>query len=229
MFSYIRTTDCLMVFLRGQLDDEVAGPCGRCSSCAGLAAPRLDPDVVAAARRFLRAGALVIEPRLQGVPVGERLEPGRALSVLDDGEWGSEVSARRAVGHFGDDLVAASAELLGSSGSHAPFEWVAWVPSVSAPESVADFARRLAALLGVPAIDAVHRARASGPQAAMQNSFQQKANVLGAFVVKGTVPAGPVLLVDDLVDSRWTFTAVGAELRRAGSGAVVPFALARTQ
>jgi ATP-dependent DNA helicase RecQ len=37
---------------------------------------------------------------------------------------------------------------------------------------------------------------------------------------------GPVLLVDDLADSRWTMTVAGRELRRAGAPAVLPFALA---
>jgi ATP-dependent DNA helicase RecQ len=37
-----------------------------------------------------------------------------------------------------------------------------------------------------------------------------------------------VLLVDDLADSRWTMTVAGRELRRAGAGAVLPFALALT-
>jgi ATP-dependent DNA helicase RecQ len=37
---------------------------------------------------------------------------------------------------------------------------------------------------------------------------------------------GPVLLVDDLVDSRWTMTVAGRALRRAGAGSVLPFALA---
>ncbi|SOC53216.1 ATP-dependent DNA helicase RecQ [Blastococcus aggregatus] len=39
---------------------------------------------------------------------------------------------------------------------------------------------------------------------------------------------GPVLLVDDLADSRWTMTVAGRELRRAGASAVLPFALALT-
>ena len=39
---------------------------------------------------------------------------------------------------------------------------------------------------------------------------------------------GPVLVVDDTVDSRWTFTVVAWELRRHGSGTVWPLALADT-
>jgi ATP-dependent DNA helicase RecQ len=41
------------------------------------------------------------------------------------------------------------------------------------------------------------------------------------------VPPGPVLVVDDTVDSRWTITEVGARLREAGAGPVFPFALAQ--
>jgi ATP-dependent DNA helicase RecQ len=40
------------------------------------------------------------------------------------------------------------------------------------------------------------------------------------------VPAGPVLLIDDLVDSRWTMTVAARTLRRAGATAVLPFTLA---
>ena len=36
----------------------------------------------------------------------------------------------------------------------------------------------------------------------------------------------PILLIDDLADSRWTMTVAGRELRRAGATAVLPFALA---
>jgi ATP-dependent DNA helicase RecQ len=37
---------------------------------------------------------------------------------------------------------------------------------------------------------------------------------------------GAVFLIDDMVDSRWTFTVIAALLRRAGSGQVFPLALA---
>ena len=35
-----------------------------------------------------------------------------------------------------------------------------------------------------------------------------------------------MLLVDDIVDSRWTFTVIAALLRDAGAGRVFPIALA---
>ena len=43
-----------------------------------------------------------------------------------------------------------------------------------------------------------------------------------------SVAGVPVLLVDDLADSRWTITVAGRELRRAGATSVLPFVLALT-
>ena len=63
----------------------------------------------------------------------------------------------------------------------------------------------------------------------MENSWQQWHNVDGAYDVVGVLPDGPLLLVDDVADSRWTLTVVGAVLRAAGSGPVFPLALAKTK
>jgi ATP-dependent DNA helicase RecQ len=61
----------------------------------------------------------------------------------------------------------------------------------------------------------------------MQNSYHQAHNLAGAFaIVPHTIRDGPVLLVDDVVDSGWTFTVLAALLREAGSGPVLPVALA---
>jgi ATP-dependent DNA helicase RecQ len=47
--------------------------------------------------------------------------------------------------------------------------------------------------------------------------------------VSDDVPDGPVFLVDDTFDSRWTFTVVTSQLRGAGAGAVFPIALAEAR
>ena len=44
----------------------------------------------------------------------------------------------------------------------------------------------------------------------------------------GHIPTGPVILVDDCVDSRWTLTEIGGLLLEAGVSEVRPFALANT-
>jgi ATP-dependent DNA helicase RecQ len=50
------------------------------------------------------------------------------------------------------------------------------------------------------------------------------ANVRGAFAVRDPLE-GACLLVDDVRFSGWTLAMVGGQLRRAGSGAVLPLAL----
>jgi ATP-dependent DNA helicase RecQ len=68
------------------------------------------------------------------------------------------------------------------------------------------------------------KTRHTRPQKTMENSAQQLANIYGAFTVAGPVPGGPALLVDDVVDSKWTMTYVGSLLRVAGCSAVLPLA-----
>jgi ATP-dependent DNA helicase RecQ len=64
----------------------------------------------------------------------------------------------------------------------------------------------------------------------MENRFHQCQNLDGAFTVDaaGIDISGPVLLVDDVLDSGWTMTIATALLRQAGSGPVYPYALAAT-
>jgi ATP-dependent DNA helicase RecQ len=82
--------------------------------------------------------------------------------------------------------------------------------------------------LGLPFVSAVGKALNNQPQKLQQNRFHQCRNLDGAFEILGTVPSGPVLLVDDIVDSGWTMTVIAALLLQAGSGPVWPLALATT-
>jgi ATP-dependent DNA helicase RecQ len=62
------------------------------------------------------------------------------------------------------------------------------------------------------------------------NSAYRLASVWNEFAVgpelQSELPDGPVLLVDDLADSRWTLTVCARLLRQAGAGSVLPFVLA---
>lgn len=62
----------------------------------------------------------------------------------------------------------------------------------------------------------------------MKNSYQQVNNILRVFDVINAVENEPVLLIDDMVDSKWTLTICGAMLKQKGSGEVYPFAIAST-
>ena len=98
------------------------------------------------------------------------------------------------------------------------------------PVLVPDFAQRLAAALGIRFIPALVKVRHTEQQKGMENRYHQCHNLDGAFAVEAARPeiAGPLLLVDDVLDSGWTMTLGSALLRQAGSGPVYPFALATT-
>jgi ATP-dependent DNA helicase RecQ len=104
--------------------------------------------------------------------------------------------------------------------------WVTCVPSLNRPELVPNFAARLAQELELPFIAAIKKIHSTRPQKEMNNSYQQAHNLENAFTIdKGLVIDGPVFLVDDMVDSGWTFTVIAALLRQAGSGPVFSLAL----
>ncbi|MGZ8579771.1 MAG: helicase-related protein, partial [Actinomycetota bacterium] len=242
MRRYARHDGCLMEFLRHELDDPGAVPCGRCMWCTS--APLVvDPSPVAraAAREHLRGFDLFVEPRKHwpsglaafGLPKGriaeeERPLVGRALAVVGDGGWGRLVTAGRGDDErFADELVSASAAVIADRWRPEPAPtWVTCVPSMTHPDLVPDFAARLAEALRLPFHDVVRKVAENQPQAVMRNSAQQVRNVWDAFEVGGELPNGPVLLVDDLADSKWTLTVVARALSLAGSGPVHPFVLA---
>src|SRR5829696_3788184 len=224
---------CLMRALQEELDDPAPENCGRCSVCAGprYAGP-LDPALVREAALHLRSRPLVIEVKkmapgpegaMRKIPDGVRTEEGRALARLGDGGWDPLVQQGRRAGRFADELVDAAAEAVRSWG--APVQWLAAVPSRRNPELVPDFARRLAARLGLPCEPVLARTGDGPPQREMANSQQQVANVRGQFAVTQAPPSGPCLLVDDIRFSGWTLAMVGGQLRGRGCAAVHPLAL----
>lgn len=239
MREYATSAACRMQFLRRLLDDPEPAPCGRCDNCTGdrLRAD-LDPAAVAEAVQHLRTQSLVIEPRKRWpyglhAPRGNirpeaQLQQGRALSVYGDGGWGSVVKARKYRSQpVPDELVEAVVGLVTAWAPTPTPEWMTVVPSTTSGSFVHDAAARVAGCLGIPLLEVLQRARPGVPQKEMENSAQQVRNVYGAFVVVDDVPGGPVLLFDDITDSRWTLTVAGQALLAAGSGPVFPLVLAQ--
>jgi ATP-dependent DNA helicase RecQ len=94
---------------------------------------------------------------------------------------------------------------------------------------VRDFARRLAVQLELPFLQVLTKTDYRPEQKSMANSIQQARNIDGSLAIdEARLPAGSVLMIDDMVDSRWTMTVAAWLLRRTGSGQVFPLALALT-
>ncbi|HEX6678803.1 MAG TPA: RecQ family ATP-dependent DNA helicase [Actinomycetes bacterium] len=239
MVEYATTDQCLMAFLRGQLDDLDPTPCGRCANCTGRGpSSSVDPGLAAEAARFLAGQDLTLTPRLQWpqgvpgvrgrIPEGLRVEPGRALATLGGPGWGPLVrDLLTADGPVPDELVDAVVRVLARWDWQERPAWVTFVPSRRHPKLVEDLATRIAEVGRLPLRRVLERTRDGPPQLEMANSAHQCRNVHGAFAVTAPVPAGAVLLVDDAADSKWTLTTAGALLREAGAGPVYPLVLLR--
>jgi ATP-dependent DNA helicase RecQ len=241
--EYVEHRGCLMEFLAKSLDDPEARPCGVCSNCQGRGfKAEASVATIAAAIEFLKHDELFIEPRAMWpaglfpdeklpIPPMHRLESGRALSCYGDPGWGKHVKSGKYVDSlFGNDLVDAAAELIRKRWKPNPSpEWVTAVPSFRHPVLVLDFATRLAVKLGLPFAPALFCARRTPEQKTLRNSALQARNAKEMLGAKPEiVRPGPVLLVDDMIESGWMLTMAGCLLRSHGSGIVYPFALARS-
>jgi len=247
MIDYEKTTGCRMEYLQRALDDETAAPCGRCDNCAGVWFPAdVGEAAASSAGSSLDRVGVVLEPRAQwpagaarlGVPVKgriaetERMLEGRALARLTDLGWGGtlrsllEGSAASQDAPASAALVAACVRVLGEwSWDERPVA-VMSVPSRRHPQLIDSVARGLADAGRLPYLGPLASANGGPTGEPGGNSAWRLAGVWERFSVDVELPDGPILLVDDLVDSRWTLTVAARALRLAGAAAVLPFALA---
>ncbi|WP_433299529.1 RecQ family ATP-dependent DNA helicase [Pseudonocardia sp. CA-142604] len=243
MLDYIDTTDCRLVFLRRQLDDPDAQPCGRCDNCAGpMWSTDVDTNAATAAEERLARPGVEVAPRKQwpsgmaelGVPVsgrisaGELADTGRVIGRLSDIGWGTRlrelVTGQDAP--VPKDVLDACVRVLAGWGWAERPVGVVGIGSRTRPDQLDHLARRIAEIGRLPLLGSVVPA---GPRPGEHsNSAQRLAAVWPAFEPPAfAVPDGPVLLVDDVIDSGWTTTVAARMLRRAGASAVLPFALAQ--
>lgn len=243
MRDYAATEGCRMAFLRHQLDDPAAGPCGRCDRCTGRAVESaVSPDALAAAQAHLGRPGVEVEPRklwptgmaaagvaLSGrIPADRQAESGRALGRLSDIGWGTRLRALLGGpdGEVPDDVLRAIVAVLAGWGWAERPAGIVAMPSAAHPRLVASLASRLAEVGRLPLLGTLEALRATS--GSRSNSAQRLRAVAGAFAVPpGLVLSGsPLLLVDDVVDTGWTLTEAARLLREAGSGPVLPLVLA---
>ncbi|MEU1121231.1 RecQ family ATP-dependent DNA helicase [Streptomyces sp. NPDC005879] len=149
MRDYVSTDGCRMEFLRRQLDDEGAAPCGRCDNCAGPwtdasvstealtgATKELDrPGVEIEPRRMWPTGMAALGVDLKGrIPVREQCSTGRALGRLSDIGWGNRLRPLLAEsapdGPVPDDVLRAAVAVI-ADWARSPSGWAPGVPDAS--------------------------------------------------------------------------------------------------
>ena len=238
MREYVMLEDGHMEYLISALDGE---PGAIQSPALPVLSVNTTPELVQQAIQFLRRISVPIEPRkqwptgglplydLQGIiPSGLRAESGKALCIWRDAGWGVVVQrGKYEYGRFADELVHACAQMLAEWSPQPPPQWVTCIPSRRHPDLVPEFASRLANQLQLPFHQVLEKSEDRAEQKLMANSSQQARNVDGSLsLCEGLIFESPVLLVDDMVDSRWTLTVAAWLLRSNGSGEVWPLALA---
>ncbi|MFY1697525.1 DEAD/DEAH box helicase [Solwaraspora sp. WMMA2101] len=235
---------------------QPCGRCDRCAG--GWLPTEVSPEALRAAETFLgRAGVEIAPKKLWptgleavGVPLRGRIGPdeqalpGRAVGRLSDLGWGSRLRDLLGPGRpdaaLPPDVAAGVIDVLrdwarGSQPWPARPVGIVAVASRTRPQLVASTAGRIAEVGRLPLLGAVEPGWAQPPSAAGRGNSAQRVRTLhDAFTAPPELAAalsgltGPVLLVDDLVDSGWTMTVVARLLRQAGAPAVLPLALATT-
>ncbi|GAA3560243.1 RecQ family ATP-dependent DNA helicase [Amycolatopsis ultiminotia] len=250
MLGYIATTGCRMEYLRRQLDDPAAAPCGRCDNCTGrhwdtavsreiegATRERLDrPGVESAPRKQWPSGMSGLDVPLSGrIAAAEQAEPGQVLGRLTDVGWGGRL--RSLVGPGSADVEVPDSVFEACVKVLASWQWaqrptaVVAIPSATRPQLVDSLALRLSAIGRLTYLGELESA---GPPPRQANSAQRLADLWRRLSLPEPLAAdlartrGPVLLVDDVIDTGWTMTLAARLLRRAGADAVLPFALAST-
>ncbi|UTM48390.1 RecQ family ATP-dependent DNA helicase [Glutamicibacter mysorens] len=249
MVSYENTRGCRMQFLTDALDDPQSAPCGRCDNCAGVwFDDHIPDDSKDSAQAALGRVGVPIEPRklypsgldrlgyaLKGkIPVDEQVAMGRALARLTDLGWGNrlrQIFADPADNPIDKAMFEACIKVL------AEWNWeerpvgVVAMPSNKRPQLITSLAQGLAEVGRLRYLGQLEY-RGPGPQNGPGgNSAFRVAAVADAFELPTQLEQlianapGPVLLVDDLVDSRWSIAMAGRALRIAGAPGVMPFTL----
>ena len=281
MLGYLRTPGCRLEYLRQQLDDPEAKPCGRCDNCTGRPWPaEVSAEGASLARaRLLRPG-IDISPRRMWppgmkrlgvdvtgkIPAGLSADTGRALGRLTGLGWGPRLRAlldspgdprasgpedpppdspipddqdagtplpQGADGPIPDDVVSALVQVL------AAWDWeqrpagVITLPSRTRPRLIASLGERIAEIGRLPLLGSLEYA-GNGPGPRQFNSPQRLQAIWRELRVPGPLAGavaslgGPVLVIDDRIDSGWTMTVAARLLREAGAPGVLPLVLAVT-
>ncbi|MCG7305532.1 RecQ family ATP-dependent DNA helicase [Pseudoglutamicibacter albus] len=182
------------------------------------------------------------------IPAELQAGEGRALARFTDLGWGTRLrellQQQTPDAPVAPDVVNACVKVVGEwsaaagwmgpegmPSSERPVGIVA-MPSTRHPQLIYSLASELARIGQMRFMGALAYSGAPPRSGPGGNSAYRFADVRDAFVVPSAMgeavasAPGPLLLVDDVVDSRWSITSATATLRQAGAPGVLPFALA---
>lgn len=236
MCALLSTKECLSKYIVNCLDDYSAVKCKKCSNCSpNTLFEKPSQDELDRALKYINKLVIPILPRKQWPlktlsDIHGPLRPmmkGICLSQYNDVGYGKLVKkGKYEDSFFADELVKKSAELLKDIIKEHNITQLTCIVSKRS-NIVEDFTKRLSRALNITFINTLEKRDAS-PQKKMENSYYQCINALNSFFVKRGKYSGNVLLIDDIIDSRWTMTVCAHYLMQAGFNEVYPYALANS-
>ena len=235
MHELIRTRECLSQFAVHALDDHTASKCGKCFNCRGhdiFPDLTISPEAVHAASLYIQGSIIRIEPRKRWPDMKKMnfmLMPGICLSTYGDSGYGEMVKKGKCpppgfLPCFDNQLIEKAVSVLTPLIRENEITHVTFVPSLRS-DLVKDFAMRLAEKTNLTYMELLEKTDAPHQKEMANSTFQCK-NAMDSFSVKDVQMPPRILLVDDIVDSKWTLTVCGYKLMEHGCQKVYPFALA---
>lgn len=243
LLEFQKTSTCQMQFLTKALDDPGSKRCGKCSTCLGVnwsfTEDMLSTDEILKVSAFFEQNVITIKPRVKSSCRSGKLSmqytPGLVLCYYYEflGQEASKGKYRDQ--YFSDLLVRASAEKIKSyfKNNNISDENVVIIPIPlnRNPNLVPGFAERLSHLLKYRYEHILAKKPNEPQQKTLLNSSFQERNVLDHLYCTNepNLENYTILLVDDFVDSRWTFAIATEMLGEIYNNiTVIPFALAYT-
>ena len=237
MKGLANTRSCYSRYIVSCPDDHEARDCGHCTNCLGrkLLPDGVSPAFLHRAEGYVNGLVIPIEPRkmwvgsqtVKGGKIIHVNQPGFCICRYGDSGYGELVKRGKysAERRFPDELLGKCVSMLQPFVRENGITHICFVPSQRST-LVRDFAQRVVAALRLGFLDVLEKTH-SQQQKEMENSAHQCANAYQAFRIRaGAAVPRNVLLMDDLVDSRWTLTVCGYRLMEAGAEKIYPFALA---
>ena len=239
MKDYIISNDCLMEKITSELDDPQSQECGICSNCSDWEfSENISKELVFKALEFLNQAYQSIEPRKiwpsgifdsTKIPSDQLIKQGRSMCLLEDAGWGQHI--KQCFNNntpVSDDFLDAAVYLIKEKWNPDPFpDVIMYIPGKN-DVIINDFCDRLSNDLEIKYhinqpnfIERIDETSIGD----MENSHQKVLMCEGKWLINDPdIPEKRILLIDDYVDSRWTFTIVGARLRELDYN-IYPFAL----